>query len=93
MPSKDDNSVYIGKRPTTDYVLEAMMLLNQGKECTIKARGKTISHAVDVAEVLRHRYMQDVEVKNIKIDTERVTNKEGKDSNVSAIEIVLAKKK
>ena len=89
--NKDDTSVYIGRRPTNNYVLAAMMLLNDGKECVIKARGRAISHAVDVAEVLRHRFMKDAEVKDIKIDTERLTSPDGKESNVSSIEITMHK--
>ena len=89
---KDDTSVYIGRRPTNNYVLAAMMILNEGKECVIKARGRAISHAVDVAEVLRNRFVQNVEVKDIKIATERLTGPDGKESNVSSIEITLAKK-
>ncbi|MEX2681801.1 MAG: DNA-binding protein Alba [Candidatus Sigynarchaeota archaeon] len=93
MPGKDDTSVYIGRRPTNNYVLAAMMLLNEGKECVIKARGKAISHAVDVAEVIRNRFMQNVEVKGIVIGTEKLPGADGKESNVSTIEITLYKKK
>jgi DNA-binding protein len=93
MPGKDDTSVYIGRRPTNNYVLAAMMLLNEGKECVIKARGRAISHAVDVAEVLKNRFMQNVEVKNIVIGTEKLAGQDGKESNVSCIEIMLCKKK
>jgi DNA-binding protein len=90
--SKDDTSVYIGRRPTNNYVLAAMVLLNEGKDCIIKARGRAISHAVDIAEVLRNRFMKNVEIKDIKIGTERMTGPDGKDSNVSSIEITIAKK-
>ncbi len=93
MPGKDDTSVYIGRRPTNNYVLAAMMLLNEGKECVIKARGRAISHAVDVAEVLKNRFMQNVEVKGVVIGTEKLAGPDGKESNVSYIEITLGKKK
>ena len=93
MPGKDDTSVYIGRRPTNNYVLAAMMLLNEGKECVIKARGRAISHAVDVAEVIKNRFMQNVEVKNVQISTERLAGPDGKESNVSCIDITLGKKK
>jgi DNA-binding protein len=73
-------------------VLAAMVLLNEGKDCIIKARGRAISHAVDIAEVLRNRFMKNVEIKDIKIGTERMTGPDGKDSNVSSIEITIAKK-
>ena len=63
-------------------------------EVIVKARGKFISRAVDVAEVSRRRFLEDqnIEVKDIKIDSEEFENKEGKKINVSTIEITLAKK-
>ena len=89
--SKDDTSVFIGRRPTNNDVLAAMMILNEGKECVIKARGRAISTAVDVAEVTRNRFLQNSVVKTISIGTE-VMQGEGGATNVSTIEIVLGKK-
>ena len=62
-------------------------------EVIIKARGKFISRAVDVAEVSAKRFLDEtVAVKDIKIDSEGFQNKEGKDVRVSIIEVTLAKK-
>ena len=62
-------------------------------EVVIKARGKFISRAVDVAEVTRRRFLEDqVFVKEIKIGSEGFKNNEGRDVTVSNIEITLAKK-
>ncbi|MBW3016896.1 RNA-binding protein, partial [Candidatus Woesearchaeota archaeon] len=59
----------------------------------IKARGKFISKAVDIAEVALKRFLKDeIELKEIKIDSEEFNNKEGKDIRVSVIEIILKKK-
>ncbi|MHA2104741.1 MAG: hypothetical protein ACW981_15040, partial [Candidatus Hodarchaeales archaeon] len=61
-------------------------------EVILKARGRAISHAVDVAEVVRKRFMAGkCDIKEIKTDTETVVTREGKPSNISAIEIVLEK--
>ncbi len=89
---RDDTSVYVGRRPTTNYVMAAMLILNQGKTCTIKARGKAISHAVDVAEILRNRFMPDAKLQRIDIGTEVLESEDGRKSNVSSIEIVIAPK-
>ena len=62
-------------------------------EVVIKARGRSISRAVDAAEIVRNRFMKDVKLKEIKIGTESITNEEGRSSNVSSIEIYLSKKK
>ena len=61
-------------------------------EVIIKARGKFISRAVDIAEVAAKRFLEgQVKVKDIRIDSEGFQNKEGKDVRVSTIEITLTK--
>jgi DNA-binding protein len=60
---------------------------------TVKARGKFISRAVDVAEVAAKRFLEGaVESQTIKINSEEFTNKEGKQVRVSTIEIGLVRK-
>ena len=60
-------------------------------EVILKARGRSISRAVDVAEIVRNKFLLDVKLGAIDISTEEVSNKEGSNSNVSAIEIHLNK--
>ena len=53
----EDNIIYIGKKPTMNYVLAVVTQFQQDesdgqKKVIIKARGRTISQAVDVAEHL-----------------------------------------
>ncbi len=63
------------------------------KEVLIKARGKFISRAVDIAEVAAKRFLENrVEIKDIKIDSEEFENKEGKTVRVSTMEILLGQK-
>nr|MCK4930259.1 DNA-binding protein Alba [Nanoarchaeota archaeon] len=91
----DDNSVFIGNKPFMNYVTSVVMqFTTKGEsEIVIKARGKFISRAVDVAEVATKRFLKDqLELKEIRIDSEEFKNKEGRDVRVSTIEIVLAKK-
>jgi DNA-binding protein len=85
-----DNSVYIGKRPTMNYVMASMVILNKGQKVTIKARGRAISHGVDVAEILKKKFFPSARYESITIDTEQLTNEDGKTSNVSSMEIVIA---
>jgi DNA-binding protein len=89
----DDNTVFIGKKATMNYVLAVVTQFNSGlNEVIIKARGRSISRAVDVAEIVRHRFVQDAVVKDIKIDTEVLQRaEEGTSANVSSIEIFLKK--
>ena len=59
----------------------------------VKARGKFIARAVDIAEVARKRFLDgQIDVQDIRIDSEAFQNKEGKNVRVSTIEIELAKK-
>ena len=55
----------------------------------MKARGRAISKAVDIVEMVRNRFMPDLKVKEIKIGTDEITMKEGGTRRVSSIEIVL----
>jgi len=88
------NTVYIGKKPLMNYVLAVVMQFGSGSgEVVIRARGRSISSAVDVAEIVRNRFVPDSKVKDIQISTEQmpVTGEEGRTVNVSAIEITLTK--
>jgi len=90
-----DNSIFIGSKPFMNYVTSVVMQFTtkNATEVIIKARGKFISRAVDVSEVAAKRFLSNqVEMKDIKIDSEEFENKEGKQVRVSTIEIVLAKK-
>ncbi|MEM4554436.1 MAG: DNA-binding protein Alba [Candidatus Anstonellaceae archaeon] len=89
---KDSNVIYIGKKSTMGYVLAVVTQFNSGaKEVYIKARGKLISHAVDVAEIVRNRFLPDVKIASILTKTEELDSEDGTKSKVSAIEIKLAK--
>jgi len=87
------NVVLVGKKGTMNYVLAAIIQFNQGaNEVVIKARGRAISKAVDVAEIVKTRFLPDqVEVKSVNIGTELVGSGD-QARNVSTIEIVLARK-
>ncbi len=89
---KDDNVVFVGKKGAMGYVLAVVTQFNNGaKEVTIKARGKLISRAVDVAEIVKNRFMPNVKIKNIAISTEELTSEDGSKSKVSAMEIILSR--
>jgi DNA-binding protein len=88
----EENIVYIGNKPVMNYVLAVVTQMNGGvSEVILKARGRAISRAVDVAEIVRNRFITDATVANIDISTEEIMSNEGSSTNVSAIEISLAK--
>ncbi|MHA1865390.1 MAG: DNA-binding protein Alba [Candidatus Heimdallarchaeaceae archaeon] len=88
-----DNVIFVGRKPSMSYVLGAItQFSNNQNEIHIKARGRAISRAVDVAEIVRRRFLNDVKVKNIEIGTEERELPEGKGKiNVSTIDITLSK--
>lgn len=89
----DGSTVFIGLKPTMTYVFQVVTQLNAGAgPVVVKARGNAIGKAVDVAEVVRRRFLEgQVDVGPITIDTERLTNREGRDANVSSIAIPLTR--
>ena len=92
---KDENVIYVGRKPPMSYVLAVVTQFQSSgsDEVVIKARGRSISTAVDTAEIVRNRFVTDAKLKDIKIGTESIINEEGRTSNVSSIEIILTTKK
>lgn len=90
---KDPNTIYIGKKGVMGYVLAVVTQFNNTgtNEVKIKARGNMISRAVDVAEIVRHRFLTSASVKGIAISTEELLSEDGTKSKVSSIEITLVK--
>jgi DNA-binding protein len=93
MASQQSNVVLIGKKGAMNYVLAALVQFNQGvEEVVIKARGRAISKAVDVAQIVKNRFLPgQVEVKNIAIGSETVGQGD-QARRVSTMEITLVKK-
>jgi DNA-binding protein len=88
----DDNVIFVGRKPSMAYVLGVITQLNEGKkEVHIKARGKAISRAVDVTEIVRRKFVNDVTIKSIDISTEERELPDKTKINVSAIDIVIGK--
>lgn len=88
-------TILIGRKPAMNYVLAIVTGLSasDAKEITIKARGRAITTAVDVAEIVRNRFLKDLTVSKILIDTEEMPPKQGQNRSrmVSTIEITLTK--
>ena len=87
------DTILIGKKPIMAYATAVMMHYNTGaKKLTLKARGRAISTAVDVAEVVNNRFFQGGLSKHVNLGTEIVGD--GQDArNVSTIEIILERLK
>ena len=88
----EDNFIFIGNKPFMNYVTSVVVQFTTkgADEVLVKARGKFISRAVDVAEVACKRFLKDqIKVKQIDINSEEFKNTEGRDVRVSTIEISI----
>lgn len=87
------NTVFIGRKPVLNYVLACLTLLKSGEsEVFIKARGRSISTAVDVVEVTKNRFVNDLKIVDISIGTDRLTSPDrDQPTNVSSIEIKITR--
>jgi len=88
----DMNTVYIGNKPPMAYVMAIITSFNSGVDSVVlKARGRAISRAVDVAEIARNRYLNDVQVRKIEVGTEQLPSQGGGTRGVSTIAITMEK--
>ncbi len=81
----EDNTIFIGEKPFMNYVTAVVMQFTtkDAGEIFIKARGKFISRAVDVAEVASKRFLNgQAEVGNIKVGL-RGIHKQGRKTSKS----------
>jgi DNA-binding protein len=86
----DDNTVYVGSKTAMSYVLAVVTQFDEGHDTVhLKARGKAISRAVDVAEIVMDRFEEEAEVTNIEIGTDQIETDEGDELDVSSIQINL----
>ena len=72
------------------YVMATLATFNNSETVHLKARGRAITTAVDVAEITRNRYMNKMEHPEIVIGTEEIEDDRGK-RNVSTMTITLNK--
>ena len=91
--AEEQNVVYIGRKPVMSYFLAVITYLNtpNAKEVVLKARGRAITTAVDVAEITRRRFIEKMKVNKINIGTEELTEEDGRKRAVSTVEITLEK--
>jgi DNA-binding protein len=93
--SERSGIIFVGNKMPMDYVLAIITGLsaNDAKEVTLKARGQSITTAVDAAEITRHRFLKDLKIGKITIGTDEMPPRAGESKTrmVSTIEITLTK--
>ena len=94
MNESSEAVILVGRKPTMNYVLATTMPLTEGKKVILKARGRAISKAVDVAQVVTRRFIKEADIESINIGTEEGrVGQDGRPRSVSTIEITIAPKK
>ncbi len=90
--SEDRDTIFVGTKPIMTYVSATLTQLSTRHTVTIKARGKRITQAVDVSQMIVKR-MDSVGyvVSDVRISSDSLTSQDGKQRNVSTMEIDLSK--
>jgi len=86
--TKERNEIFVGTKPIMTYVTATLTQLSTQPTVTIKARGKRITQAVDVSQMIVKR-MNTVgyTVSDVRIASDSLISQDGKKRNVSTIEI------
>lgn len=87
---RTSNEILIGKKPLMTYVTATLVQLANEPTVLVKARGRSITRAVDVAQIIVKR-MGNIGYKigRVKIDSQIIQSEDGKERNVSTIEIEI----
>ncbi|MDE1728514.1 MAG: DNA-binding protein [Thaumarchaeota archaeon] len=90
--SRPPNIVFIGKKPILTYLNATLTLLANEPTVTIKARGRSMVTAVDVSQMIVKRMSaMGYRVSGVRIFSERLESNDGKERNVSTIEVDVSK--
>jgi archaea-specific DNA-binding protein len=90
----ENHTIFVGGKPFMNYVTAVVMQFTTkgANTVVVRSRGKFISRAVDVAEVVKSRFLRDqIEVNDIKMDSEEFKNREGRTVRVSTLDISLVR--
>jgi archaea-specific DNA-binding protein len=90
--SGETKTVIVGQyKPLLNYVTACITMFNSGAEhVVLRARGEAINMAVDVVQVLKKRFVSQVEISKIQIDGENVFSRDGRQLSLPVLEIELS---
>jgi DNA-binding protein len=77
--SKDSNIIYVGTKTAMSYVLALITHFNSSdaKKGTLKARGRVITTAIEVVNIVRHKFLKELKVDKTDIGTEELQREDG----------------
>lgn len=85
------NEILIGKKPLMTYVTATLVQLANEPTVLVKARGKSITRAVDVAQIIVKRMdNMGYKIGYVKIGSQMIQSEDGKERNVSTIEVQIS---
>jgi len=88
---EDDNIIFVGNKAPMNYVIAVLTEFKKNNEVIIKARGRSISKAVESGLLVKKKFMKEAEIIEIKVDLENIIDdKTQKPMDIPAIEIYLA---
>jgi len=90
--TEERDVIFVGTKPIMTYVSATLTQLSTRPTVTIKARGKRITQAVDVSQMIVKR-MDSVGyvISDVRISSDSLTSQDGKQRNVSTMEIDISK--
>ena len=90
--SEHRKTVIVGQiNPLLNYVTACITIFNSGaQKVVLRSRGEAINMSVEVAQMLKKRFMSNVQISDIKIDGENVTSRDGRQLNLPVLEIELS---
>jgi len=92
--SKASNEIFIGKKPLMTYVTATLVQLANEPIVIIKARGMSITRAVDVAQIIVKRMdTLGYKIGDVKLGSEQMQSQDGRTRNVSTIDIEVSRAK
>jgi archaea-specific DNA-binding protein len=93
-PNRSTNEIFIGKKPLMTYVTATLVRLANEPLVVIKARGRSITRAVDVAQIIVKRMdTLGYKIGPVKVGSELVRSDDGRTRNVSTIEVSVSRLK
>lgn len=73
MADEIQNTIYVGNKPPVVYAASIQTQVAKGeKEIHIKARGRAISKAVDVSQLVTNRFLDGWKINNVTLGTEEM---------------------
>jgi len=86
--TKERNVIFVGTKPIMTYVTATLTQLSTQPTVTIKARGKRITQAVDVSQmIVRRMNTVGYTISDVRIASDSLISQDGKKRNVSTMEI------